>query len=85
MMYLLALILPPLALLFSGKIFQALLNLVIWLASVLSSLLTMGSGDGYSFALWLTAAAHAAAVVHSEKADARTERLIDAMDDAKKD
>jgi hypothetical protein len=77
MMYLVALILPPLALFLSGKPFQGILNLLLWLASVLFAITILGFTIG--FVLWAICAVHAVFVVNGAKADARNKALIDAM------
>lgn len=74
MLYLLAIILPPLAILFSGKIFQAIFNLLVLVGGFLF-LLVFGSGT------WLLCVIHALFVVHSYKQDKRTDRIIDALKD----
>ncbi|MFM7344018.1 MAG: hypothetical protein ACKO1J_01440 [Tagaea sp.] len=79
MLYLVALILPPLALFLVGKPFQGILNLLLWLASVIFAITIFGFGIG--FVLWAICAVHAIFVVHSAKADARTKALLDAMKD----
>ncbi|MGG4218831.1 YqaE/Pmp3 family membrane protein [Paenibacillus jamilae] len=61
MRYLLAIILPPLAVLFCGKPGQALLNLILCLFG------------------WLPGIIHAIVVVNNHKADKRTDRLIEAI------
>ncbi len=77
MLYLCALILPPLALFLSGKPFQGILNLLLWLASVIFAITILGFTIG--FVLWVICAVHAIFVVHSAAADARTKALLDAM------
>ena len=62
MLYLLAIILPPVAVLICGKPIQAVLNLILTLA------------------LWIPGIVHAIFVVHSNLADKRTDRIIDAFD-----
>lgn len=79
MLYLCALILPPLALFLSGKPFQGILNLLLWLASVIFAITILGFTIG--FVLWVVCAVHAIFVVHSAAADARTKALLDAMKD----
>ena len=63
MLYLLAILLPPLAVLFCGKPIQALLNLV-------ACLTVLG---------WIPGMIHACLVVSSHHADQRNQRLIDTM------
>jgi hypothetical protein len=77
MMYLVALILPPLALFLVGKPFQGILNLILWLASIVFALTILGFTIG--FVLWAIAAVHAVFVVNGAKADKRNQALLDAI------
>jgi hypothetical protein len=79
MMYLVAMILPPLALFLSGKPFQGILNLLLWLGAIVFAITIIGFSVG--FVLWAICAVHAVFVVHSAAAEARTKALIDAMRD----
>jgi hypothetical protein len=79
MMYLVALILPPVALFATGKVIQAVLNLLIWLFAIVILVFSLGLGAGISFVLWLVVAVHAVFSVHASKADARTQKVIDAV------
>ena len=63
MLYLLVILLPPLAVLCCGKPVQALLNLI-------ACLTVLG---------WLPGMVHACLVVSSHHADQRRQRLLDAM------
>lgn len=72
MLYLLALLLPPLAILFCGKFFQAIFNAFVLIGGFLI-LLIFGSGT------WLLCAIHALFVVYSYKQDKQTDRIIAAM------
>lgn len=73
MMYLLALILPPLAILFAGKPFQAVFNGMLWLGGLLFILLPFVAGQ----MAWGIAVIWALAVVHGRREEARDRRLID--------
>jgi len=73
MRYLLAILVPPLAVLLCGKPLQAFINLLIWAISI--PLCAVGIG-------FLTIAApviHALLTVNSHLADKRTEKLISAV------
>ena len=63
MLYLLAILLPPLAVLFCGKPFQALLNLIACVTLI----------------GWIPGIIHACLVVSSHHTDQRNQRLIDTM------
>jgi uncharacterized membrane protein YqaE (UPF0057 family) len=71
MLYLVAVILPPLAVLLCGKPFQALFSLIAQ-ATIMT---------GLPFG-WLLAALHALFVVNNHYADKRTKRLIKATERA---
>ena len=76
MIYLLAFFLPPIALFVYGKIFQAIINLVIWIVGFIFLLLG-------GWILWGIAVAHAIFVIHGARADARTKKVIDAINSGK--
>jgi uncharacterized membrane protein YqaE (UPF0057 family) len=65
MLYLLAVFLPPLAVLLCGKPFQAILNCLLCLL------------------LWIPAVIHAFIVISSRDAERRTDRLVQAIQDAR--
>lgn len=67
MLYLLAFLLPPLAILLAGKPFQAIINVVL---VIITALTVIGL---------LIPLAHALFVVHNHYADKRQERLIREM------
>jgi len=81
MIYLVAILFPPLALLIYGKIFQAIINLVIWLFAVITipfailPVVTLG----LSMIIWGIAVIHAILAVNSAKQDARAREVADAM------
>jgi uncharacterized membrane protein YqaE (UPF0057 family) len=67
MLYLLAVLLPPLAVLLAGKPFQAIINLIVWLLTFL-------------FVVpYVIALLHALFVVHNCYADRRQARLVREM------
>ena len=74
MRYLIALLLPPLALLLCGKIFQFVISLVLCI--VVFAMCFIGIGF---FLLWIPAL-HAILVVHSHLADERNKKLIKAVE-----
>jgi len=57
MMYILAFLLPPLALLFAGKPFQAIFSAIFWILSWILAIF------GTGFIMWLILAIHAILVV----------------------
>ena len=76
MIYLLAIFLPPVALLVYGKIFQAILNLLVWLLAIISlpfAILPVIT-TGLSLIIWGIAVLHAILAVNSAKQDARAKQ-----------
>lgn len=76
MIYLVALILPPLALLLYGKVFQAIFNLLLYVLAWVTFFATLLFGGSAGFVLWLIAALHAIFVVNDVKKSARTAALL---------
>lgn len=76
MMYILAIILPPLALLMTGKIFQAIFNLIMIVLSIIIFVFTLGFGSFFSFPLYIIAIIHAVFVVHGSKTDSKIEAAV---------
>jgi len=68
MLYLIAIIIPPLALLMSGKPFQAILSLAFWILAWVFSIF-LGAG----VVMWLILAAHAIFVVR----DRNTRKMME--------
>jgi len=77
MMYLLAIFCSPLALLFTGKPFQALFNLVLYVLSLVLVLTIVLAHFGVL--VWLAAFAHAVLVIHGAHEDRRARMIADAM------
>lgn len=73
MMYLLALLLPPLAVLLSGRPFQAVFNGLVWVLGLVLTILPFLVG----LPLVGVAMLWALMVVHSGKQAARDRRLVD--------
>ncbi|MCF8474933.1 MAG: hypothetical protein K9G26_09570 [Emcibacter sp.] len=72
MIYLLAVIVPPLALLIQGKIFQAVFNAVLWILGLVFVIIG-------GWILWAITVLHAIIVVHGARADANTQKIVDAI------
>ena len=68
MLYLVAILIPPLALLVCGKPFQAVFSLALWILAWIFSLF-LGAG----FVMWLVLAAHAVFVVR----DRNTRKMLE--------
>ena len=79
MIYLVAIVLPPLALLIYGKIFQAILNLLICLLAIVLGLIFILLPGAPFVILWGIAVLHAVLAVNSAKQDARAREVADAM------
>ena len=75
MLYLLAIFLPWLALLFAGKPIQAVLSLCLSVLSVLGLFMFVMPG----LLLWLLSVAHAFAVIGSARADKRAKQIVEAI------
>jgi hypothetical protein len=71
-MYILALIIPPLAILLSGRPFQAIFNTMLWVIGLVMMVLPFVPG----LLPWALAAAWAFSVVRNRKQVARDRRLI---------
>ncbi|WP_181040165.1 YqaE/Pmp3 family membrane protein [Paremcibacter congregatus] len=72
MIYVLAVLIPPLALLLQGKIFQALFNAVFWVVGLVFLLF-------FGWILWGLTVLHAVIVINGARADARTQKIVDAI------
>jgi hypothetical protein len=77
MLYLLAVVCSPLAVLFAGKPFQALFNLIFWLFAIIleSTIVLYHAG----FVLWLIAFAHAVLVIHDTHEERRARMISKAL------
>jgi hypothetical protein len=72
MSYLLAILVPPLALLLQGRPFQALFNGVLWLIGLVLLILPVSG-----VFVWGAAVLWAFLVVHARRSEARDRRLIE--------
>ncbi len=75
MIYLLAIIVPPLALLLKGKIFQAIFNGILWVASIVLFVVSFGALS----LLWFIAVIWAIISVRGAVNDERHDELVDAL------
>jgi hypothetical protein len=73
MMYLLAILVPPLALALQGRVFQAMFNGLLWFGSLLFILLPFVAGQ----AGWLIAVIWAIAITYNRRSEARDRRLVE--------
>ena len=81
MIYLVAILIPPLALLLYGKIFQAIFNFLLLVFGVLTipfAILPVFT-LGLPLIIWGICVVHAIMAVNSAKQDARTREIADAM------
>jgi uncharacterized membrane protein len=81
MIYLVAIFIPPLALLVYGKIFQAIFNLLIWALAIITlpfAILPVITTT-ISMFIWGIAVLHAVLAVNSAKQDARARQVSEAM------
>jgi hypothetical protein len=72
-MYVLAVLVPPLALLLSGRIIQAVLNGLLWLAGLVLVVLPFVPG----LLTWGLAVAWAVVAVRNDRQEARDRRLVE--------
>ena len=72
-MYLLAILVPPLAILLSGRIIQAVLNGLLWLAGLVLLVLPFVPG----LLTWALAVVWAVLVVRGRRQEARDQRLVE--------
>ncbi len=79
MIYLVAILIPPLALLFKGKIFQAIFNGILWFASVVMFVFSFGILSGLTFPIWILTIIWAIIVVKGVNDDERTQQIVDAI------
>lgn len=75
MIYLIAIICPPLALLLKGKIFQALFNGIIWIVSVVLAIISLGALS----LMWFISVIWAILAVKSARDDERHDEIVDAL------
>lgn len=71
MMYLVAIVIPPFALIMVGRIFQAIVSAVLWGLSILIFVLSLGFGSFISGPLWIIAVIHAVYLVYKSRAENR--------------
>jgi uncharacterized membrane protein YqaE (UPF0057 family) len=79
MIYLVAIFLPPLALLLYGKIFQAIFNFLLCVLAVVLGIIFIVLPGAPFVILWGIAVLHAVLAVNSAKQDARARDVADAM------
>ncbi len=70
MMYILAIVLPPLALLIQGRVIQAVLNLILFVLSIVFAIFSFGT-------LWMICVAWAIYVVYRDRSDNRIRRIAE--------
>jgi hypothetical protein len=75
MLYLIAFFVPPLALLLTGKPFQAIFSFVLWVCAWVGVIFFVVPG----VILWLMTVAHAFKVISDAKADRRTREIVNAV------
>jgi hypothetical protein len=78
MLYLLALFCSPLALLLTGRIFQAVFNLLIYVAAIVLSL-TIVFWWPAGVIVWGVGVAHAVLVINNDRENRRNRALVEAQ------
>lgn len=79
MLYLVAIIIPPLAVMLCGKPFQAIFNLLLLIVGVVIFILTLGLANGITFVIWVGCIVHAMFTVNGSKQTARDRALADSI------
>ena len=77
MLYLVAIIIPPLAVLISGKPFQAIFNLILLILGILIFVGSLGLANGITFVFWIGCIVHAMFTVHGRNQAARDRKLAE--------
>jgi hypothetical protein len=77
MIYLLAIFCAPLALLLIGKWFQAILNLILYVAALVLTVTIILFHAG--FIAWIVGVVHAVLVINNHRAERRSQAVIAAM------
>jgi hypothetical protein len=76
MLYLVAIVLPPLALLMVGAWIQAILNFILFALSGLLFIGTLSIAAPITFPMWVICVVWAIVVVYRAKDEARTRRIV---------
>jgi hypothetical protein len=79
MLYLVALFIPPLAIILTGKIFQSIFNGILWLVAIAVTIFTLGIASGFGFGLHILCLIHAFFAINSHNQDKRTDRIVEAI------
>ena len=79
MIYLIAILIPPLALLFKGKIFQAIFNGILWAISAILFVVSLGILGGLTFPVWIVTIIWALLSVKSANDQERHQEIVDAI------
>lgn len=79
MLYLVAIILPPLAILLCGKPFQAIFSVILLVLGVLVFVGTLGLANGITFVIRIGCIAHAMFTVHGRNQAARDRALAESL------
>lgn len=77
MLYLVAIIIPPLAILLSGKPFQAIFNFILLILGILIFVGTLGLANGITFVIWIACIVHAMFTVHGRNQAIRDRNLAE--------
>jgi hypothetical protein len=80
MIYLLAIFIPWLALLLYGRVFQAIVNFLMWAFAIVILVVSLGIAHALSAMLWLLCVVHAILAINAAKQDRRNRALIDAIE-----
>ncbi len=75
MIYILAIVLPPIALFVAGKPIQGIINAILFILSIVLFVFTLGFGSFLSFPLWVVSVVHALFVVHGYRTDQKITKI----------
>jgi ABC-type siderophore export system fused ATPase/permease subunit len=79
MIYLVAIVCPPLALLFKGKIFQAILNGLLWGISAILFVASLGFLGALTFPIWVVTIIWAILSIRGANEEERHQEIVDAI------
>lgn len=79
MIYLVAILCPPLALLFKGKIFQAIINGVLWVISAVLFVFSFGILGPLTFPIWIVTIIWGVLSVKGANDQERHQEIVDAI------
>lgn len=80
MNYIVALIIPPLALLLSRSIFHAIFNVVLLCLAIFILFASLGIASPIAWGVWMLAILHAMFVIHGNRVNRGVKKQLDEME-----